>query len=68
MLVGADLLGWSQYMMALTMSARLCAIVLADGTVKPIVRMAETHCLNASTVMLEVNYVSITVCMCTSCA
>jgi hypothetical protein len=54
-------------MMALTMSALLCAIVLADGTVKPILRMVETHCFNASTVMLVVNCVSITWCMCTSC-
>ena len=53
-------------MMAFTMSARLRAIVLADGTVKPIMRIAETHCFNAYTVMLDVNCVSITLCMCTS--
>ena len=52
-------------MLALTMSARLRAIVLADGTVKPIVRIAET-CFNASTVMLDVNCASITLSMRTS--
>jgi len=68
MLAGADLLGWSQSMMALTVLALLYTIVLADGTVKPILRMVETKCFNASTVMIEVNCVSITWCICTSCA